>query len=212
MRCLHVDQVAAAAATEPPSAAEHVAAVSGPSSMVALPRSLGTGEETIMPSEVKTMFLDVGGVKHAIETDTVCNVCHHLVNVVLRVNTVMCSEFAITCSNCTQEPSHASRTVRGIDGVISKFTQWNLATVNTTITNGSRYEGCVSLCNDLALPDFVKQLYNRHTKFLYTNMKLLVEESRMRVIQPLKEKFHNTTDSNEPSAAFLDISVSFDGT
>ena len=35
----------------------------------------------------------------------------------------------------------------------------------------------------------------------------------MWLIQSLKEKFHNTTDSDEASAAaFLDISVSFDGT
>ena len=43
-------------------------------------------------------------------------------------------------------------------------------------------------------------------------MKLFVEESRKRVIRSLKEKFHNTTDSDEPSAAFHDIPVPFDGT
>ena len=62
------------------SSAAELAAVPGPSSRVALQISLGAGEEIIMPSEVKTMLFDVGGMKHAIETGSV-SVCHHPVKV-----------------------------------------------------------------------------------------------------------------------------------
>ena len=134
MKRFSAARLAAAAAAEPPPAA-----VPGPSSRVAFRRSLGAGE-TIKPSEVKTMF-DVCGMKHAIETGTVCSVCHHPVKVVVKVELVMCSKFAISCSNCSWTTCYASPMVRGINSVISKFTQQNLAAVNKTITNGSCYAG-----------------------------------------------------------------------